>query len=128
VFEIRFSRKASVPAQIDRSAGGADPCGANRSARTASVSRRRPRVGERRWTGDTVRAVAPLTPEQLRRREQVETLIRLAAPGLNVVLAAGDCLARLLEREDTEYYAPRPRAGAEPPPVPTPGAGEARGE
>lgn len=71
--------------------------------------------------------VAPPTPEQLRRREQIETLIRLAAPGLNMILTAGDCFSRLVEREDTEYYSPRPRAGAPPPPVATPG-GEARGE
>lgn len=58
----------------------------------------------------------------------MEALIRLAAPGLNMILAAGDCLSRLVEREDTEYYAARPRAGAEPPPVETRASGEARGE
>lgn len=49
----------------------------------------------------------PLTPEQLRRREQVESVIRLMAPGLNLVLAAGERLSRLVEREDAEYYPPR---------------------
>jgi hypothetical protein len=48
--------------------------------------------------------MATLTPEQLRTRERVETLIRLAAPGLNLVLAAGDRLSRIVEPEDTEYY------------------------
>ncbi len=50
----------------------------------------------------------PLTAEQRRRREQVESLIRLMAPGLNLVLAAGERLSKIVEREDTEYYPPRP--------------------
>lgn len=45
-----------------------------------------------------------LTPEQRRTRERVETLIGLAAPVLNVVLAAGDRLSRIVEPEDAEYY------------------------
>jgi hypothetical protein len=48
--------------------------------------------------------VAPLTPEQRRTRDRVETLIRLMAPGLNLVLAAGERLSRLVEPEDSEYY------------------------
>ena len=48
--------------------------------------------------------MATLTPEQLRTRERVETLIRLAAPGLNLVLAAGERLSRLVEPDDPEYY------------------------
>ena len=51
--------------------------------------------------------MAPLTPEQLRRREQVESVIKLMAPGLNLVLAAGERLSKLVEPEDTEYYPPR---------------------
>ena len=46
----------------------------------------------------------PLTPEQRRRRDQVETLIRLMAPGLNLMLAAGERLSRLVSPEDDEYY------------------------
>jgi hypothetical protein len=34
------------------------------------------------------------------------------------VLAAGERLSKLVEREDTEYYPPRP-TGEEPPPRPT---------
>ncbi len=49
-----------------------------------------------------------LTPEQRRRREQVETVIRVMAPALNLVLAAGERLSKIVEREDTEYYPPRP--------------------
>lgn len=46
----------------------------------------------------------PLTPEQRRRRDQVETLIRLMAPGLNLVLAAGERLSKIVSPEDDEYY------------------------
>jgi hypothetical protein len=60
-------------------------------------------------------AVAPLTPDQLRTRERVETVIRIAAPALNLVLAVGERLSKLVEPEDHEYYPPRPPAGAEPP-------------
>jgi hypothetical protein len=59
--------------------------------------------------------VAPLTPDQVRTRERVETVIRIAAPALNLVLAVGERLSKLVEPEDHEYYPPRPRAGTEPP-------------
>ena len=58
-----------------------------------------------------------MTPEQLRRRERAENLIGLMAPALNLILAAGDRLSRIVEREDQEYYPPRPRTGTEPPPA-----------
>jgi hypothetical protein len=45
-----------------------------------------------------------LTPEQRRTRDRVERLIGFAAPVLNLVLAAGDRLSRVVEPEDTEYY------------------------
>ena len=48
-----------------------------------------------------------LTPVQRQRRDQVEGLIRLMAPVLNLVLAAGERLSRIAEPEDTEYYPPR---------------------
>ena len=48
--------------------------------------------------------MAPLTPEQRRTRDRVETVIRLMAPGLNLVLAAGERLSRFVEPEDSEYY------------------------
>lgn len=59
----------------------------------------------------------PLTPEQRRRRDQVETVIRLIAPGLNLMLAAGERLSRIVSPEDDEYYPVRsgtidPDAGA----------------
>jgi len=53
-----------------------------------------------------------MTPEQLRRRERVESLIRLAAPGLNLVLAIGERVSHLVDSEDQEYYPPRSRPGS----------------
>jgi hypothetical protein len=58
----------------------------------------------------------PLTPDQLRKRDRVESLIRLMTPGLNLVLAAGDRLSRLVEPVDHEYYPPR-QGQVEPPPA-----------
>ena len=59
--------------------------------------------------------MAQLTPDQRRTRERVESLIRLAAPGLNLVLAAGERLSRLVEPDDPEYYPPRPASEAPAP-------------
>jgi hypothetical protein len=58
--------------------------------------------------------VAELTPSQQRRRAAVETVLRLAEPGLNLVLAAGDRISRLVEPEDHEYYPARPFVEREP--------------
>jgi hypothetical protein len=51
--------------------------------------------------------VSKLTADQLRTRERVETLIRLMAPGLNLILAAGERLSRIVEPDDPEYYPAR---------------------
>ena len=59
-----------------------------------------------------------MTPEQMRRREQVESLIGLAAPALNVVLAVGERISKMVEPEDAEYYPPR--TTREEPPSKTP--------
>ena len=64
----------------------------------------------------TLGGVASLTPDQVRRRERVESLIRLAAPGLNLLLAVGERISRLVEPEDHEYYPPRTSGVPEPPP------------
>jgi hypothetical protein len=64
--------------------------------------------------------MATLTPAQRRNRERVETLIRLMAPGLNLVLAVGERISRLVEPVDHEYYPPR--AGHTEPPPPQPAA------
>ena len=45
-----------------------------------------------------------LTPDQRRKRERVERLIAIAAPALNLVLAFGERLSRVVEPEDSEYY------------------------
>jgi len=58
--------------------------------------------------------MTPLTPEELRTRERVETVIRLAAPALNLVLAVGERVSRIVEPEDTEYYPPRPTGSGSP--------------
>jgi hypothetical protein len=50
----------------------------------------------------------PLTPEQRRTRDRVEFLIRLMAPGLNLVLGAGERLSRVVGPNDDEYYPVRP--------------------
>ena len=64
--------------------------------------------------------MAPLTPDQVRRRERVESLIRLAAPGLDLLLAVGERISRLVEPEDHEYYPPRSGGGAPQPAPPSP--------
>jgi hypothetical protein len=48
--------------------------------------------------------VAALTPDQRRTRDRVETAIGLVAPALNLLLAFGDRLSRVVEPEDSEYY------------------------
>ena len=48
--------------------------------------------------------MAPLTADQRRKQERVERLIAVAAPALNLVLAFGERLSRIVEPEDSEYY------------------------
>jgi hypothetical protein len=55
--------------------------------------------------------MAPLTPGQLRTRRRVETVIKMMAPALDVVLAVGDRVSRIVERDDPEYYRPRVARG-----------------
>jgi hypothetical protein len=61
--------------------------------------------------------MAPMTPDQLRTRRRVEGVIRVIAPALDLVLAAGDRISRVVEREDVEYYPPRVSRGADQPPL-----------
>lgn len=51
--------------------------------------------------------MAKLTPEQIRTRDRFESVIRLVAPGLNLILAAGERLSRIVEPDDPEYYPAR---------------------
>ena len=45
-----------------------------------------------------------LSPAQQRTRRRFETLIGIAAPFLDAVLAVGDRISRIAEPEDYEYY------------------------
>jgi hypothetical protein len=46
--------------------------------------------------------VAQLSSSQLRWRGRIETGLRFAAPALDLVLAAGDRLSRVVDRDDPE--------------------------
>ena len=48
--------------------------------------------------------MADLSPGQQRTRRRVETVIGLAAPVLDLVLAVGDRISRIAEPNDYEYY------------------------
>jgi hypothetical protein len=63
--------------------------------------------------------VAQLTPDQLRTRRRVEGLIRLAAPALDIVLAVGERVSRIVEPDDVEYYPPRMARDSAPRPKQT---------
>ena len=54
------------------------------------------------------RGLAELTPSQAQTRERVETVIRLMAPVLDVILLVGDRVSRIVEPEDFDYYPVRP--------------------
>jgi hypothetical protein len=64
--------------------------------------------------------MARLTPGQLRTRRRVEGVIRLMSPALDVVLAVGDRVSRVVEPEDSDYHPPRVSRRSEPPARPTP--------
>jgi hypothetical protein len=53
----------------------------------------------------------PPTPTQLAWRGRIEAVLRIAAPALDLVLAAGDRLSRVVERDELE--APATRASFE---------------
>jgi hypothetical protein len=46
--------------------------------------------------------VAQLSPSQVRWRGRIETGLRFAAPVLDLVLAAGDRLSRVVDRDEPE--------------------------
>jgi hypothetical protein len=48
----------------------------------------------------------------------VESVIRLMAPALDLVLAVGDRVSRIVERDDPEYYPPRVARGPDDAPLP----------
>lgn len=51
--------------------------------------------------------MATLTPAQRRWRSRIETVLRISAPALDLVLAAGDRLSRVVERDDLDWVPPR---------------------
>jgi hypothetical protein len=53
------------------------------------------------------RAVAP-SPTQLAWRARIERVLRLAAPGLDLLLAVGDRASRLVDREPPGAVLPAP--------------------
>ena len=59
--------------------------------------------------------MAPMTPDQLRTRQRIEGVIRLVSPALDVVLAVGERISRVVERDDVEYYPPRVTRESPPP-------------
>jgi hypothetical protein len=58
--------------------------------------------------------MAPPTPTQQAWRGRVETGLRIVAPALDLLLAAGDRLARLVESGDTWEPPVRPGLGRSP--------------
>lgn len=61
--------------------------------------------------------MANLTPSQERTRDRFEMLIGVMAPGLSLVLAAGDRISRIVQPEDFDYYPVRPLGEWEPRPA-----------
>jgi hypothetical protein len=59
--------------------------------------------------------VAPPTPTQLAWRGRIEAALRVAAPFLDLLLAAGDRLARAVDRDELD--APPPARAVTPVPV-----------
>jgi len=49
--------------------------------------------------------MAPPSPTELRWRARIELLIRLAEPALNLLLAGGDRLSRIVDRSPDEPIA-----------------------
>jgi hypothetical protein len=60
--------------------------------------------------------MAPPTPTQLAWRGRIEALIRLAQPGLDLLLATGERISRVVEPEDLDWTPPRSVTAPAPPP------------
>lgn len=61
-----------------------------------------------------------LSAAQLKARERIESLIKLAAPALDLVLSVGEFISRRAEPVDREYYPVSPPGSPKPPPPPAP--------
>jgi hypothetical protein len=53
-------------------------------------------------------AMSHVTAAQRRRQDRFESLIRLMEPGLNLVLAVGDRVSRIVDRDDPGPLLVRP--------------------
>ena len=51
--------------------------------------------------------MATLSPTQRAWRNRIETALRITAPALDLLLAAGDRLSRAVERDDLDWVPPR---------------------
>jgi hypothetical protein len=51
--------------------------------------------------------MATLTPNQRAWRQRIEAVLGVAAPVLDLYLAAGDRLSRAVERDDLDWVPPR---------------------
>lgn len=79
--------------------------------------------------------MAPPSPTQLAWRGRIEAVLRLAGPALDLVLATGDRLSRLVDRGDDDPVPPAvplttaaaQRAVAAGPPTAPPAGGAGRG-
>jgi hypothetical protein len=60
--------------------------------------------------------MATPTPAQRRWRARIEGALRLSAPLLDLYLAAGERLSRLVEREDLDWVPPRKAIAPTDPP------------
>ena len=68
--------------------------------------------------------MSELSPFEQRTRQRVESVIGLMAPALDVVLAVGDRISRIVEPEDYGYYPARPLPEDEAPERQPPGEGD----
>ena len=57
--------------------------------------------------------MAMLTANQRAWRGRIEAALRVAAPALDLFLAAGDRLSRAVEREDLDWVPPRRALGTD---------------
>ena len=56
--------------------------------------------------------MATMTPAQRRWRSRIETMLKISAPALDLFLAAGDRLSRVVERDDLDWVPPRRALGS----------------
>jgi hypothetical protein len=49
----------------------------------------------------------PPTPTQLAWRERIESVLRVVAPALDLMLAAGDRVSRIVDRDGPDWTPPR---------------------